>query len=91
MLREPGSFDGLKANAGPTSCHRHAAVSVSLAGTDPRLVDLGHWGWWVWKVLGIVATVLAISQGAPFWFDLLQKAVNLRLAGTPPAPADTKK
>jgi hypothetical protein len=36
------------------------------------------------KILGLLATTLAISQGAPFWFDLLQKLVNLRLAGDAP-------
>jgi hypothetical protein len=43
--------------------------------------------WWFWKVLGIIVTALAVSQGAPFWFDILQKAVNLRLAGNPPSQA----
>ncbi|HEY6373256.1 MAG TPA: hypothetical protein VIX37_21955 [Candidatus Sulfotelmatobacter sp.] len=36
------------------------------------------------KCIGILISVLAVSQGAPFWFDLLQKAVNLRLAGDLP-------
>jgi hypothetical protein len=44
---------------------------------------------WFLKVLGILITVLAVSQGAPFWFDLLQKVVNLRLAGDP--PQDSRK
>jgi hypothetical protein len=45
--------------------------------------------WWWWKLVGITLTALAISQGAPFWFDLLQKAVRLRLAGD--APDEKKK
>ena len=36
------------------------------------------------KFIGLLISVLAVSQGAPFWFDLLQKAVNLRLAGDLP-------
>jgi len=36
------------------------------------------------KFLGLLATTLAISQGAPFWFDLLQKVVSLRLTGDAP-------
>ena len=39
---------------------------------------------WLLKIFGILISVLAVSQGAPFWFDLLQKVVNLRLAGDPP-------
>jgi hypothetical protein len=33
---------------------------------------------WVSKVLGLVLTALAISLGAPFWFDLLNKFVVIR-------------
>ncbi|NCD70968.1 hypothetical protein [Mucilaginibacter agri] len=33
------------------------------------------------KFLGLLLTALAISLGAPFWFDSLSKLVNLRAAG----------
>ena len=36
----------------------------------------------VWNhLLGWIVTVLAISLGAPFWFDVLNKIMNLRNAG----------
>jgi hypothetical protein len=41
-------------------------------------------GGWLLKILGCLWTGLALSLGAPFWFDLLQKFVNLRAAGTKP-------
>jgi hypothetical protein len=37
------------------------------------------------KVLGILLTAFAIVMGAPFWFDILNKLINLRLSGNPPA------
>ncbi|HAB18637.1 MAG TPA: hypothetical protein PLX89_22045 [Verrucomicrobiota bacterium] len=40
---------------------------------------------WFLKVLGLLISIAAISQGAPFWFDLLNKLTNLR-AGAKPAP-----
>lgn len=40
---------------------------------------------WRLKLLGLVLTVAAISQGAPFWFDLLNRVTNLRASGRPPA------
>ena len=43
------------------------------------------------KLLGLAMTVLAVSLGAPFWFDMLQKVVNLRGAGTPPASTAPSK
>lgn len=36
------------------------------------------------KFLGFLLTALAISLGAPFWFDLLKKLVNIRSAGSRP-------
>ena len=33
---------------------------------------------WLLKVLGLILTGLAISQGAPFWFDLLNKFMVIR-------------
>lgn len=56
---------------------------------DPRIVSLCDPVWWILKILGIALTTLAISQGAPFWFDLLRKVANVRLAGS--SPEEKKK
>jgi hypothetical protein len=39
---------------------------------------------WLLKALGLLITALAVTLGAPFWFDLLNKLVNLRGAGPKP-------
>lgn len=36
------------------------------------------------KIIGIALTALAVSLGAPFWFDVLGKLVSLRAAGPKP-------
>jgi hypothetical protein len=36
------------------------------------------------KLLGLLVTAAALSFGAPFWFDLLNRVTNLRAAGQPP-------
>jgi hypothetical protein len=43
------------------------------------------WGWLV-KFIGLLLTAAAISRGAPFWFDLLNRfsGGSLRAAGTKP-------
>ena len=48
-------------------------VSLSFEGTaiDIFLASLQH-------IAGWLLTALAISLGAPFWFDLLNKAVSVR-------------
>jgi hypothetical protein len=40
--------------------------------------------WWQ-QALGLLATVLAISLGAPFWFDTLKLLMNVRNAGVKPS------
>ena len=41
----------------------------------------------VLKLVGLLISVFAVSLGAPFWFDTLNKLTNLRGAGTPPGEA----
>ncbi len=51
---------------------------VATAGLVPQTV-----GGWLSKVGGWIITVFALSLGAPFWFDMLNKLVNLRNSGKP--------
>jgi hypothetical protein len=41
-------------------------------------------------LLGIAITAGSLSFGAPFWFDLLVKFVNIRRAGSKPSTDDKK-
>jgi len=41
--------------------------------------------WWILsKLSGLLLTTLAVSIGAPFWYDVLNKLVNLRSSGKLP-------
>jgi hypothetical protein len=42
------------------------------------------------KVIGWLITALALSLGAPFWFQLLNRLVDLRGAGAKPLSASGK-
>jgi hypothetical protein len=74
----------------------HSCLSPAEVGTDSRLrAVIGRcWlnirataaGDWLVKVLGWLVTGLAVSLGAPFWFDLLNRLVDLRGAGKRPEP-----
>lgn len=57
---------------------------------DPRAVP-DDFRSWVYKVIGIVVTALAASQGAGFWFDLMKKFVDLRGVGKKPEEEEVKK
>lgn len=57
---------------------------------DPRAFPSGLKAWAA-KVAGILITTLALLLGAPFWFQLLGKLVNLKSAGPTPSPAAVEK
>jgi hypothetical protein len=45
----------------------------------------GYYGGQLWRgAFGLLMTVFALSLGAPFWFDMLNKVVNIRAAGRAP-------
>jgi hypothetical protein len=64
-----------------TNAPPNLLVSGLLTGTVPNPSTPEDW--WL-KLLGLIITIGAISQGAPFWFDVLNKVTNLRATGRPP-------
>jgi hypothetical protein len=50
----------------------------------PPELSWKYTGWAFYKIFGLLISILAVTLGAPFWFDTLSKFVNLRSAGTPP-------
>jgi hypothetical protein len=48
-----------------------AATPLGLGWEESDYTDRSIWDWLL-KLLGWIVTALAISQGAPFWFDLLK-------------------
>jgi hypothetical protein len=54
----------------------------------------GTWDWLsivLLNILGLGMTAVALTLGAPFWFDLLKKVANIRSAGKPPAEKPVAK
>lgn len=58
----------------------------SPLGLGWKNVDWEEVGWYdvLIKLLGWTVTALAVSLGAPFWFDLLRKLVSIRSSGNKP-------
>jgi hypothetical protein len=59
------------------------AEEAGLPCTPDRQLPHGRSAW-LMKISGLLITMIALSQGAPFWFDLLKKVTNLRLTGDAP-------
>lgn len=60
-----------------------ASAPLGLGWGNVDYKELSVWAW-IYKLLGWIVTALAISLGAPFWFDLLRKLVNIRGSGKKP-------
>lgn len=41
-------------------------------------------GGWLSRIVGWLISIVGLSMGGPFWFDLLNRIMRLRQAGTPP-------
>jgi hypothetical protein len=54
------------------------------------MTDWSNSAVWVTRLAGWTVTVVAVSLGAPFWFDMLNKIVNVRLAEKPPEESTRK-
>ena len=95
---EPGPDDleklisALPLPIGWTICESHDTICKH---------ETGHWvyrsvvlaegtSWWsaVTELIGWLLTAVAISFGAPFWFDLMGQLINVRSAGPKPPRAD---
>jgi hypothetical protein len=47
---------------------------------------------WLNKIIGLLLTIFAVSLGAPFWFDILNKVIRIRSSGAvPETPAKEEK
>jgi hypothetical protein len=57
---------------------------TAAASCAQSIAQRSTWLWLFSKLAGLALTVVAGALGAPFWFDLLNKAVSLRLSGGKP-------
>jgi len=63
-------------------------------GTPINLENIKHWifwHFWLIKIIGWLVSAVAAMQGAPFWFDILKKLVNVRSTGTNPKEKEQEK
>jgi hypothetical protein len=68
---------------------RQLASNGSGSGGAAQTTEQANpWLFWIEKIAGLAITAFAIMLGGPFWFDTLQKLVNMRSSGPKPARSD---
>lgn len=74
------------------ACARSGApgtATLAAGSLQPNCTPSDGRGW-LFKLVGLLATMLAVSLGASFWFDVLRTVSNLRSSGpAPDEPAST--
>lgn len=80
---------GWSKNSAPASWMYAQDSTVTTAVKDSKgIIAYNHRrnsAFSIWYFIGIGISGVALGMGAPFWFDILVKLVNLRLAGNKPA------
>jgi hypothetical protein len=69
----------------PTNPHDPEFKSYPVLDGQPELTWRAAGSWWC--LIGWSLTALAMMVGAPFWFDLLNRLVNIRNVGIKPSRA----
>jgi hypothetical protein len=70
--------------------YERAVDDVGTAGIQlgwKNLPEERSVGWYLSKMIGLLVSIFAVSLGAPFWFDLLQRFMQVRAAGQSPRRA----
>jgi hypothetical protein len=94
-----GAASGSKTSEDPVQELRDLPVPLgwhlASARDDPQGFPIYHKPSMIWallsKLLGLSLTAVALSLGAPFWFDTLSKIARLRNSGAPPPASDATR
>ena len=66
-------------------------IGLPVGWNVDRLPAMISWEWVVTKIVGLVLTVVAVSFGAPFWFDVLNKFIVVRATFKPDEKSPPEK
>lgn len=91
---------GYNHNDAPLSWFNKSRINITNAGINPMQNAIINYheqrntwsGWNLFKwLVGVCVTGIALGYGAPFWFQVLTKFINIRSAGIKPDTKNDKK
>jgi hypothetical protein len=100
LLREPALRQAIVAEAQTTANETNTdgtvldlqraveGIGLPIGWPEEPDAEEGLW-WYLRKIAGLAITGFGVSQGAPFWFDLLNRITNLRSSVRPPEEEPT--
>ena len=66
-------------------------LKLGWSAEDRDLLDLSNFGALLFKFFGLLVSAMAISLGAPFWFEVLKSLAAIRSVGQNPTEKAAKK
>jgi hypothetical protein len=86
QLSCPAPVGGAQAasSAAGSSNEELGGVEVFFGGCPDEKQTAIDWGTRLRMIVGWLPTAIAVSMGAPFWFDLLGRLINVRSTGSKP-------
>ncbi|WP_026976871.1 hypothetical protein [Flavobacterium tegetincola] len=76
--------------------NEYLRIELQLRELEDNALPIGYYGYnsflnifsslssFLWWLLGLLISTLALSFGAPFWFEVMAKAINIRRSGVKP-------
>ena len=84
LVRQPRDTTAAPARLAQTAAGQLESLGLPLGWRSFPATLAG----WFTKAVGLLITTFALSMGAPFWFGVLNRFVNVRSGGPPPKRAD---
>jgi hypothetical protein len=89
-VQQAGNHSGSEAGTPPKISKEEIEATLGdVLGWNKNSANL-DWRGWATRSLGWFLTIVAVSLGAPFWFDILNKIINIRNAGKKPETSETQ-
>jgi hypothetical protein len=91
LWNDPSKRAAIVAQAAQASASQNPNEAINSLPVPIGWSNSYHgWGW-AWALAGVLLTLVAVSLGAPFWFDTLSKFARIRQTGAPPPASNATR
>jgi hypothetical protein len=91
LWNDPSKREAIVAQASTASANQDPNTAINNLPLPIGWSQSYHGVGWLWALAGMLITIVAISLGAPFWFDALSRFSRIRQTGTPPPASNATR